>query len=422
MLLVLRIFYTKIAVALSSSSTSSFQVADFGCSKFRSRKTADDPFSFLKQKGASFLGSDANPSSKNVRGSPFYMSPELLLGESENSRESDVYSFGIVMFETWTRNEPFEGEDFNEVISGICDPDVRKRPLLPDGCCPEEAKQIYEKCLSYNPTERPTAMGLDIRLRWLDQKRGLSSSNIASQHALRRQNPCSASFQSDVVLESHFPTHVAAALREGRTLTPETHADVTVVVLGLVSSSSEDDSRFDRIIDEVCDRFDSVVRIETIGSTRMFVTNLENANDTKHALLAVEFSLSVSMLVSTLNNSLVLAVGLHSGPVVSHVVLGRNSARFTLIGETVNSATAICEASRGKISCSEEFFHRLHSLDSSSWDRRSSTLTVRGNSVAFQVVESGAVMKGLNTLSVFAINTTGVPIMIDSDDSEIYNA
>jgi serine/threonine protein kinase len=36
---------------------------------------------------------------KKAAGTPFWMAPELLRGESINTPESDVYSFGIVLFE-----------------------------------------------------------------------------------------------------------------------------------------------------------------------------------------------------------------------------------------------------------------------------------------------------------------------------------
>ncbi|KAJ1468872.1 kinase-like domain-containing protein, partial [Baffinella frigidus] len=43
-------------------------------------------------------------------GTPFWMAPELLNGDA-NSVQSDVYAFGITLFETYTRSEPYAEDD-----------------------------------------------------------------------------------------------------------------------------------------------------------------------------------------------------------------------------------------------------------------------------------------------------------------------
>ena len=41
--------------------------------------------------------------------------PELLRRESPNTAASDVYSFGIILYEVYSRCEPYEEEDFEKV-------------------------------------------------------------------------------------------------------------------------------------------------------------------------------------------------------------------------------------------------------------------------------------------------------------------
>ena len=52
---------------------------------------------------------------QQAKGSPYYMAPELLLGEGA-SRKSDVYAYGIILHFLVTLNRvPFEGAEDMEV-------------------------------------------------------------------------------------------------------------------------------------------------------------------------------------------------------------------------------------------------------------------------------------------------------------------
>lgn len=69
-----------------------------------------------------------------IFGSPYYVSPEALHG-MEMSVRSDVWSFGVILFEMLTAQPPFMGDQVAVVISKILNdplPDVRQlRPNLP---------------------------------------------------------------------------------------------------------------------------------------------------------------------------------------------------------------------------------------------------------------------------------------------------
>ena len=101
-------------------------------------------------------------------GTPYWMAPELLRRKSINTAESDIYSFGIVVYEIYSRKVPYEGEDHDKVISLICDPEVNKRPPVPQSCPPKMAK-LMKDCLDANPSLRPSAEQLDLNLR-VEQK------------------------------------------------------------------------------------------------------------------------------------------------------------------------------------------------------------------------------------------------------------
>ena len=51
------------------------------------------------------------------------MAPELLRGEASTTR-SDVYAFGVVVCEIYSRRYPFDGEDTSVVLKQVADPAV----------------------------------------------------------------------------------------------------------------------------------------------------------------------------------------------------------------------------------------------------------------------------------------------------------
>lgn len=41
-------------------------------------------------------------------GTPYWMAPELLLQKTGNTAASDVYAFGIILYEVFSRKDPYE--------------------------------------------------------------------------------------------------------------------------------------------------------------------------------------------------------------------------------------------------------------------------------------------------------------------------
>jgi serine/threonine protein kinase len=87
-------------------------------------------------------------------GSPFYMAPEVLLGRSVDHK-ADVYSFGILLWELYTRQKPWEGmfESEDELINAVCDEEERP-PIPPE--CPKQLRSLIERCWAPNPEDRPS--------------------------------------------------------------------------------------------------------------------------------------------------------------------------------------------------------------------------------------------------------------------------
>jgi serine/threonine-protein kinase len=94
-------------------------------------------------------------------GTPFYMSPEQCRGRNVDHR-TDVYSFGIVLFETLVGKVPFDGEDVMEILVKNTSAPAPK----PSEVCPELPAVLDAPMLAFlekEPEKRPNtlALGLD---------------------------------------------------------------------------------------------------------------------------------------------------------------------------------------------------------------------------------------------------------------------
>ena len=185
----------------------------------------------------------------------------------------DIYAFGIVIYEVFSRQDPYAGEPYDEVMRLVSCPDANKRPPVPENC-PPEAARMMKACLKWDPSQRPTAPGLDICLRWMD------GSGVAAIEGTSRQNKKKQQMdRTDSLLKQMFPKHIAKALQEGRKVEPEIHEEVTIVMADIVGyseiasamSATKVSDLLDRLynsIDAFCEKLE-VFKVETIGKFGM---------------------------------------------------------------------------------------------------------------------------------------------------------
>lgn len=203
-------------------------------------------------------------------GTPFWMAPELLREEASNSTASDVYSFGIIMYEMYSRKDPYEGEDPMEVLTLVVDKAVQKRPTPPLHC-PAENQVLMRECLVDDPEARPSFDEIDMRLKRFDTR------------DIEQELDASASRPPSVSLFDIFPRHIAEALRDGRAIDPEHRECVTIFFSDIVDfttiSSTLAPQKVAELLDRLYSKFDSlsqkhdIFKVETIGDA--YVSSLQ---------------------------------------------------------------------------------------------------------------------------------------------------
>lgn len=93
-----------------------------------------------------------------VCGSPVYMSPEQCQGMPLDPR-SDIYSMGIVMYETLTNKLPLLGKTLVETMhKHIMEPPTPFSESRPDLYIPERVEQVIFRALAKNPEDRQQSM------------------------------------------------------------------------------------------------------------------------------------------------------------------------------------------------------------------------------------------------------------------------
>ena len=196
---------------------------------------------------------------KACAGTPYFMAPELLRG-ARNTVASDVYAFGVVLYEMVTKRNPYEGEDFDEVIQAVAKD--KKRPELPRGV-PSELATIMNECWHWDPRRRPTFLELERRMSHFD-------SLLMAERNLKRNHG------NNMVLDQVFPAHVAKALASGEKLEPEHYDKVTIFFSDIVGftdiSRTVAPEKVCDMLDRLYTRFDiltekyDIFKVETIGA------------------------------------------------------------------------------------------------------------------------------------------------------------
>jgi serine/threonine-protein kinase CTR1 len=94
-------------------------------------------------------------------GSLAWKAPELLTSNGKNTKQSDVYSLGMTMWELATGKKPWN-EHLDETVIAVL-VKIEERPEIPADV-PDEYKQAIEDAWNQNPQKRPSCFDLMERM------------------------------------------------------------------------------------------------------------------------------------------------------------------------------------------------------------------------------------------------------------------
>jgi serine/threonine protein kinase/Tol biopolymer transport system component len=125
----------------------SVKVLDFGLAKaVESAGTSADGVAT-----AATVTSPAMTALGMILGTAAYMSPEQARGRAVD-RRSDIWAFGVVLYEMLTGGRPFKGDDISEVVATVLKTEPEWTALPAD--TPVSIRRLLHRCLEKDPRKR----------------------------------------------------------------------------------------------------------------------------------------------------------------------------------------------------------------------------------------------------------------------------
>ncbi|XP_048584263.1 atrial natriuretic peptide receptor 1 isoform X2 [Nematostella vectensis] len=303
----------------------------------------------------------------------FWRAPELLQNEKSTNKPvptqmGDVYSFGIILNELLTREEPYATTEFApiEVIERIrCHLNPPFRPETPFEIRNRSVTKLMTQCWNDDPQARPTFSDIKRQLRLL--KEGKSSivdnmlrlmENYTEQLETivdeRTRQLADEKAKTDELLYKMLPRYIAESLKRGEPVIAESYSSVTIFFSDIVGftelAAASTPLQVVDLLNDLYTCFDTIIdkhdvyKVETIGDAYMVVSGLPVRNGHRHAGEIATMALNLLSSMGNFrarhlpNRPIHLRIGIHTGSCVAGVV-GLKMPRYCLFGDTVNYAS-----------------------------------------------------------------------------------
>lgn len=389
------------------------QIADFGLRELRDTCLYDSNFNIWEN----FL----------------WTAPEAMTIDSDRPKtnpptsKADVYSFGIIFHEIFTREGPYKiflQRDVNGVgtskkdsveCRALVEKTVRRvfsdpyfRPDTSDIDAQNYVKEVMASCWHHDPSQRPEFKNIKKKLNPLFHQ--IYKQNIMDHMVLmmekyqtqledlvdeRTSELKDEQQRSQHLLQRMLPSSVAEQLLAGQDVIPEAFPPVTIYfsdIVGFTTISGESTpmevvtflNKLYTLFDSIIRRYD-VYKVETIGDAYMVVSGVPQYKTMEYhaeqiAMMAIHILSAVRTfsIPHRLGEQLMIRIGMHTGPCVAGVV-GKTMPRYTLFGDTVNTASRMESNGEAlRIHCSSSTQKVLSSIDQGFLLEERGTMAIKG--------------------------------------------
>jgi len=273
---------------------------------------------------------------------------------SAESSKSTYEFVGTVKGEMYTRDEIIE-----KVKDTTLDPPFR--PDIPEDA-PQVLRDICIECWHKNPKRRPTMHEIEERLD------SVVSNETVAQQLMRRGS----------MFDTIIPRDVQDKLARGESVPPVPYDEATVIFSDIVQftkiSSALTAEQVGDLIGRLLSQFDTLCRqhnvkkLDIIGDAFIGVAGVPTA-DPLHATKAAAFALNA---IEVARRTLIcparpqlghvqVRFGMATGSVVATVIGGSEHPKYTLFGDTVNTASRMETTSEpNRCQCTEDTAKALH--------------------------------------------------------------
>ncbi|XP_031564714.1 atrial natriuretic peptide receptor 1-like [Actinia tenebrosa] len=305
----------------------------------------------------------------------FWKAPELLYGSTTNKDKKplstqcgDVYSYGIILYELLTREEPYSAVDLSprDVIARVCSRSFPPfRPSVPQDITNIPMINLMKLCWDDDPQVRPSFNEINRRLK--EMHKGKHSivdnmlrlmENYTDQLETiveeRTRQLAEEKKKTDELLYKMLPRPIAESLKNGQPVLAESYKSVTIFFSDIVGftalAAASTPLQVVHFLNDLYIAFDTIIdshnvyKVETIGDAYMVVSGLPVPNGNKHAEEIANMALNLLECSKSFkirhfeSRQLQLRIGMHTGPCVAGVV-GIKMPRYCLFGDTVNYAS-----------------------------------------------------------------------------------
>lgn len=379
------------------------QIADFGLREVRDGAMYDGSYNVWEN----FLWTA--PEAMSINGSVAVSVPP--------TPKADVYSFGIIFHEIFTREGPYKIYVQRSDVNGepganlkknsaecraLVEKTVRRvysdpyfRPDTSELEVQNYVKEVMAACWHHDPSQRPEFKGgIKNKLKPLFHQ--IYKQNIMDHMVLmmekyqtqledlvdeRTTELRDEQQRSQHLLQRMLPSSVAEQLLAGQDVIPEAFPPVTIYfsdIVGFTTISGESTpmevvtflNKLYTLFDSIIRRYD-VYKVETIGDAYMVVSGVPQYKTMEYhaeqiAMMAIHILSAVRSFQIPHRDAeqLMIRIGMHTGPCVAGVV-GKTMPRYTLFGDTVNTASRMESNGEAlRIHCSSSTKKVLESIDS----------------------------------------------------------